>query len=103
MAQQHRSVLAQQTFPFEGRELDDEVGRGRSGNDGIPQESFVDRVGRKRTRKGQTEVSLEGRTGLEESCDAKSKTGREGVRCGCGDRGCDYRHRPAEKSELTRN
>jgi hypothetical protein len=58
MVQQHRSVREQHTFPFEGR-LDDEVGRGRSGNDGIPQESFVDRMEVKRTRTRQTEVLLE--------------------------------------------
>jgi hypothetical protein len=51
MVQQHRSVLAQHTFPFEGR-LDDEVGRGRSGNDGIPQESFADRVGSEKNEDG---------------------------------------------------
>jgi hypothetical protein len=80
MVQQHRSVLAQHTFPFEGRELEDEVGRGRSGNDGIPQESFADRVGSEKDEDG-TDGGVGGmKNRFGGSCDAKSKTGRQGVR-----------------------
>jgi hypothetical protein len=78
MVQQHRSVLAQHTFPFEGR-LDDEVGRGRSGNDGIPQESFADRVGSEKNEDERGRGVAGMKNWLGGSCDAKSKTGREDV------------------------
>jgi hypothetical protein len=61
MMQQHSSVLAQQTFPFEGRELEDEVGRGRSGKDGIPQGSFQS-IWNKMDKNEDAETSSEGGT-----------------------------------------
>jgi hypothetical protein len=77
MVQQHRSVLAQQTFPFEGRVLEDEVGRGRSGKDGIPQGSFVDGFGGKGREWREQRSCCWKESLVWGSCDVKSEDGKE--------------------------
>jgi hypothetical protein len=111
MAQQHCSVLAQQTFRFEGWELEDEVGRGRSGKDGIPQGRALDVQSQGvlcgSTWKGmdkdeETEVlRFEGL--VWGSCNAKPTTGRKAYTVVSDERGCDYRHCLGKERKLTRN